>query len=87
MEYVKLIIALITSFFQNSTQKKKEELKVADAVEVAVVEKIRATSNANVIQQQSKIEEKLEELAVVQKEERKKVKETPNDDEQFGGEW
>lgn len=87
MEIIKAILALITSFFENSTQKKKEELKLADETETAVVQTIRASSNATAVQQQEKISEKLEVLEVLQKAERKKVKETPDDDAQFGSEW
>jgi hypothetical protein len=86
MEYVKLILQFLTSFFQNSTQKKKEEIKLADAVETSVVETIRATENAKVIEQKEKSDNALTEIRKVHKEERKKAAEEP-DDEQFEKEW
>ena len=70
MELIKALIALVTSFFQNSTAKKKEEVKLADVTEKAVVENIRATANAEAVQQTQKTQEALEELHVKQKEER-----------------
>lgn len=88
MELIKAIIALITSFFQNSTQKKKQEVKLADAVEVAVVEKIRATENAKAVEQQVVIREALEELNKTHREEREHAKTDANaDDSQFGSDW
>jgi hypothetical protein len=87
MEYVKLILQFLTSFFQNSTQKKKEEVKLADATEIAVVEKIRATENAQAVKQHAKVEDALVEIREIHKEERAKAKIKPNDDEQFGSEW
>jgi hypothetical protein len=46
MEWLKALFALVTSFLQNSTAKQVEEVKLADATEKAVVESIRASSNA-----------------------------------------
>ncbi len=87
MEWVKLILNFITSFFNNSTQKKKEEVKLADATTTAVIETIRANENVIAVQQQEKIQEQLEELQVVQKKERKNAKAKPIRDrvnDQFG---
>lgn len=88
MEWVKLIIQFITSFFNNSTQKKKEEVKLADAVEELAVEKIRATSNAQAVQQQAKVQDALDKLEEKHKEERQDAKQNPKaDDQQFGSSW
>lgn len=88
MEWVKLILNFITSWFNNSTQKKKEEVKLADAVEEMAVEKIRATSNAQAVQQQAKVQDALDKLEEKHKEERQDAKENPKaDDDQFGSSW
>lgn len=88
MKWVKLILNFITSWFNNSTQKKKEEVKLADAVEELAVEKIRATSNAQAVQQQMKVQAALDKLDEKHKEERKDAKENPKvDDDQFGSSW
>lgn len=87
MEWVKLILNFITSFFNNSTQKKIEEVKLADATTTAVIETIRANENVIAVQQQEKIQEQLDELQVVQKKERKNAKTKPIRDrvnDQFG---
>lgn len=88
MEWVKLILNFITSFFNNSTQKKKEEIKLADAVEELAVEKIKAVSNAQAVQQQVKVQDALDKLEEKHIRERKDAKENPKaDDDQFGSSW
>jgi CO dehydrogenase/acetyl-CoA synthase alpha subunit len=87
MEYVKLILQFLTSFFQNSTQKKKEELKLADTTETAVIETIRATTNAKAVTQQQEVQNVIAEVAKKQAVERAEVKAKPDDDKQFGSEW
>lgn len=88
MEWVKLILNFVTSWFNNSTQKKKEELKLADAVEELAVEKMKSASNARAVQQQAKVQDALDKLEEKHKEERQHAKENPNaDDEQFGNSW
>ena len=82
MELIKKIITLITSFFQNSTAKKKEDISLAEVTETAVVETIRATQNSAVIQQKENVEIKLKALQTKQKEEAKK-EEVKSVDEQF----
>lgn len=51
MELIKSIIDLIISFFNNSTVKKKEEIGLADAKENAVINEIKASTNAKAIDQ------------------------------------
>lgn len=87
MEIFKLILKFITSFFENRTVNKQAEVKKeADAV-VAVVETIRANTNAAVVVQQAKTQEALVEVQQKQVEERAEAKAKPDDDSQFGSEW
>jgi len=87
VEIVKKILDFLTSFFRNSTAKKVEEVKLAEKTEEAVVEKIRATSNAQVIQQQEKTQEALEEVIKKQQKAKPKKRNKKTDDEQFGSDW
>jgi hypothetical protein len=88
MELVKAIIALITSFFNNSTQAKKEDIKLADAVEEVTIEKIRATENAVAIEQTKKTQEALETLKTKQQEENIDAEQDPKAiDDQFGSSY
>lgn len=88
MELFKAILALITSYFQNSAQAKKEDIKLADAVEEVVVEKIRANENAAAIEQTIKTQEALETLKTKQQEENIDAKQDPSDiDDQFGSSY
>lgn len=48
---IKSLFELITSFFANSTATKKKEVVLAEVTEKAVVEEIRATTNAVVVEQ------------------------------------
>jgi hypothetical protein len=84
MELFKKLLDLLISFFNRSTVVKKEELKLADAQEVAIVETVKATSNARAVQQQVKIQEAIEKVREIHKEERKKDE---TFDEQFGKDW
>ena len=59
MDLIKAIISLLTSFFNNSAVKKKEELSLVEVNEKAVVEEIRATSNAAATEQLTKMNENL----------------------------
>lgn len=89
MELIKALLALITSFFQNSTAKKKEEVSLTDVTEKAVVEEIRASTNARVVQQQQQTNKELDILHTNQQEsKRKSDKKTLDEqlDDQFGGE-
>ncbi|MGZ8924329.1 MAG: hypothetical protein ACXW2E_00465 [Nitrososphaeraceae archaeon] len=87
-KFIELIISLITSFFQHSTQEKKEDIKLADATETAIVEKIRATENAVAIEQLSKTEDALHEVNAKHKKERTNAKSNnESDDLQFGSDW
>lgn len=81
MDLITSIIALITSFFQHSTAKKVEEVKLADKTEQAVVETIRASGNATVLQQQQTTQEALEKVRENQKEERKNQSKKTLDDQ------
>ena len=87
MELVKLLLSLITSFFQNSTAKKVEEVKLADKTEEATVEKIKSSENATAIQTTQKIQEALDEVDQQQKQHRiDESKKTLDEqlDDQFG---
>ena len=88
MEFVKSIINLLISFFQNKTANTKKEVALADAKEEAVVEKIRANSNAHAVQQHEATQDALQELEIKHQEERKHAKESPDaDDQQFNSSW
>jgi hypothetical protein len=87
MELIKLIINLITSFFQHKTEVVKQENKVADEKEEVIVQTIRANTNAQVVEQiaetqeaVAKVEEKQTKENVVRK--KKPLKDQVND--QFG---
>lgn len=87
MEFFKSLLALLTSFLQNLTQKKKVDIKLADATETAVVEKIRATENAVAVEQQQKTQEALDEVRAQHKEKRVEQSKKSLDkqlDDQFG---
>jgi hypothetical protein len=68
MDLIKSFFALVTSFFTNSTAKKKEELSLADTTEKAVVEEIRATANVVAVEQLTKLNE---DLAILKKQYKK----------------
>lgn len=88
MDFIKAIIALITSFFNRSTAKTVEEVKLADAQTKSTIETIRANENAAAVQQQQKTQEALQDLQQKHEEEREHAKANPNaDDDQFGSSW
>lgn len=87
MDLLKSLIELITSFFKNSTAKKKEELSLATKTEIAVVETIRATENAVAVQQQQRTQEAVTSVKEQQRAESKKQSTLPLEeqlDNQFG---
>lgn len=87
MELLKSILTLITSFFQSKTAKSKEEVTLADKTEEATVEKIRASENAKVVQQQQETQKALDDLHVKQTEKKVEESKKPLDeqlDNQFG---
>lgn len=51
LNLIKSLFELIASFFANSTAAKKKEVVLAEVTEKAVVEEIRATTNAVVVDQ------------------------------------
>ena len=88
MELVKAILALITSFFQSKTSETVKEVKIADAVETAVVQKIAAAENAVAVQQTVKTNEALEKVDVKHKQEREDAKKDPDAEaKQFTQDW
>jgi len=86
MELLKALLALITSFFQSKTAKSKEEISLADKTEEAVVEKMRATQNAEALAQQQKIDQSLAQLDKKQKEELR-IQEQKTLDEQLNDQF
>lgn len=87
MEIVKAILAFITSLLNRSTAKSVEEVKLADKTEQAVVETIRATQNAEAVQQHQKTAEAVQEVREKQKQERVEAAKKPLDeqlDDAFG---
>lgn len=87
MDWLKSLIALITSFLQNSTTKKVEELKLATVTEKAVVESIRASSNAQAVEQIVNVTQAVHEVEVAQTKQLAKETVKPLNvqlDDQFG---
>lgn len=87
MEFVKLLLNLITSFFQNSTAKTKKEVTLADAESNSVVQTIRATENAKAVEQQIKAQQAADAAVEKHNKEVKKAEQKSLDeqlDDQFG---
>jgi hypothetical protein len=87
MDWLKSLMALLTSFFQNSTTKKVEEVKLAEVTEKAVVESIRASSNAQAVEQTIAVSKAVHDVEVAQTNQLAKEKVKPLNvqlDDQFG---
>lgn len=88
MDIVKALLDLISGWLNRSTQKSKEEIVLADKTEKAVVEEIRANTNATIVQQRQELDDELENINNKHKQDRKDAKKDPNiDDTMFGSDW
>lgn len=90
MELLKTILTLVLSFFQNSTAKKREEAAMVSTIEKAVVQEIRASSNAEAIVQQQETQKALEEVREIHHQEKLTLdkKELNHQiDDVFGKDW
>lgn len=87
MEFLKLLFKMVTSFFQSKAANTKKEVSLADAKEQAVVESIRASENAQAVQQHAKTQKALDEVNEQHKKEREAAKQKSIDeqlDDRFG---
>lgn len=93
MELVKKILDLLISFFQSKKATTEQENRVADDAEVAVTEKVRATSNAKAVESIEKAQEALKQSQKRHEQQYKRrstdVEKTQEekDDEQFNSDW